>query len=307
MKSIGVFLATLVSTAIIFGACVVGQPADQSDLDGTSWVLMAIDETAPIEKALPTLEFEGRQISGNAGCNIFRGAYKVRGDAIEFTDLYNTEMFCMDPEGVMEQEQWYLDLLRNAWRFELTNGRLILLTESDQSLTFQKSKSIAGPSPTQDSPEPTTEPASLLAFQPPIGFKDYRDAVTGISIFIPESWHVTGIIEGEYAILQSYPEDKYVGGEAREPGDAKCDLNIRPAGETEADIIQVWESNDQTAILSKTEISLGNGAPASRFVLNNMGRANVVLTRLDGRVVKLTCFGDFTMFDQIAATLRAGD
>ena len=45
---------------------------------------------------------------------------------------------------------------------------------------------------------------------------------------MPESWVVTGVVPGQFAILQSYPEDKYVGGEAREPGDTKCDLTIRP-------------------------------------------------------------------------------
>jgi hypothetical protein len=81
------------------------------------------------------------------------------------------------------------------------------------------------------SPIPTAEaraPTSTPAFEPTYGFKEYQDTVVGISVHIPERWMVTGVINGQFAIFQSYPEDKYVGGEAFEPGDTKCDLNIRP-------------------------------------------------------------------------------
>jgi hypothetical protein len=64
--------------------------------------------------------------------------------------------------------------------------------------------------------------------------------VLAIAVFL----FITGVIEGEYAILQSYPEDKYVGGEGREPGDTKCDLNIRSTGTNMAELIQQWQTND---------------------------------------------------------------
>jgi heat shock protein HslJ len=307
MMRIAMFLTLSLAIVILSGACAGTLPMDTPNLDGTSWVLSTIDETPPIEGTLPALEFEAGQVSGNAGCNRFGGAYKVKGDSIEFTDLYSTEMFCMDPEGAMEQEELYLDLLRNARRFELGGDRLIIFTGSDQTLTFQKPETIAESSPTPDPPEPTRDPTPVATFQPPAGFKEYRDPVAGVSVFIPESWHVTGVIEGEYAILQSYPEEKYVGGEARQPGDAKCDLNLRPPCESEAEILQAWESNERTTILSETEIALGSGQPATRFELDSMGRANIVIVRIRERIVLLTCFGDFTSFDQIAATLRESE
>jgi hypothetical protein len=58
------------------------------------------------------------------------------------------------------------------------------------------------PSPgEQSSQEPPT--ITVVPVVPPAGFKEYQDAVAGISIYIPENWTVTGVVDGEYAIFQS--------------------------------------------------------------------------------------------------------
>ncbi|MHC4432676.1 MAG: hypothetical protein ACYTBS_12625 [Planctomycetota bacterium] len=78
---------------------------------------------------------------------------------------------------------------------------------------------------------PTTEVtpgAPSPATEPPAGFKPYQDSVAGVSVYVPESWVVIGVVPDQRAILQSYPETKYVGGDAFKPGDTKCDLSIRP-------------------------------------------------------------------------------
>lgn len=59
-----------------------------------------------------------------------------------------------------------------------------------------------------------------------------------------------------------------------------------------------------TTILSEQEIILSSGQPGFRFELNNMGPSNALITEINGRVVVLTCFGDFTLFDEIAVTLK---
>jgi len=102
-----------------------------------------------------------------------------------------------------------------------------------------------------------------------------------------------------------YPEEKYVGGEMFKSGDTKCDLNIQPPGISAADLIAQWESDSITTTLSEEEIILGSGQSGIRFELDSMGRSNSVITVINGRVVVLTCFGDFTQFDEIALTLKA--
>jgi hypothetical protein len=151
------------------------------------------------------------------------------------------------------------------------------------------------------------EPTPTPAFEPPAGFKEYQDPVAGISVYVPESWLATGILEGQYAILQSYPADKYVGGEMFEPGDTKCDLNIHPPGTRAADLIQQWKSDAFNTIVSEQEIALQSGRPATRIEMESMGRSVSVFTEINERAVVLTCCGDFTPFDQIAATLQASE
>lgn len=129
--------------------------------------------------------------------------------------------------------------------------------------------------------------------------------MTGISVYVPESWVVTGVMPGQFAILQSYPEGKYVGGEGREPGDTKCDLTIRPPGVSLADAIQALRSDTFATIVSEQEIVLQSGELGIRMEVESMGSSISLFTEINGRTVVLTCFGEFAPFDEIATTLGA--
>ena len=124
-------------------------------------------------------------------------------------------------------------------------------------------------------------------------------------MYVPESWVVTGVIPGEYAILQSYPEDKYIGGEAREPGDTKCDLAIRPPDVSLTDALQALRTDPLATIVSEQEIVLASGERGVRREVESMGPSMSMYTEINGRTVILTCFGDFAQFDEIATTLGA--
>ena len=296
----------IIVVTFVVSACSGGLSSSHIDLDGSAWVLTAINNDTAIVGNPPTLEFEGNQVVGNGSCNIYSGSYEVKGDRIKFGPLARTEMYCMEPEGVMDQEQTYLEILGAAQRFELTENILMIYSDSGETLAFQTRLSVSvatSPLPAeqlnQELPTITRVPVD-----PPAGFKEYKDTVTGISIYIPENWTVTGVVDGEYAILQFYPEDKYVGGEARELGDTKCDLNIRPTGTRVEELIQQWQSDSMTDIVSEEEFSLQSGLTGKRFVIDSMGRATVFITELNQRVVILSCFGDFTVVDEIAITLK---
>ena len=290
--------------SIILSACSSILPSEH---DGTTWVLTAINNDTAIIGNSPTLEFEGDMVSGNASCNIYSGSYQVGGETISFGLLTRTEMYCMEPEGVMDQEQTYLETLEAAQRFELIENTLTIYSDSGATLTFQARSSVSVAASSLPAEQSTQEPSIITSkpIDPPERFKEYQDKVTDISIYIPENWTVTGVTNGEYAIFQSYPEDKYVGGEARDSGDTKCDLNIRPTGTRAEELVQQWQSDSMTTIVSEEEFILQSGGSGQRFDIDSMGRATVFITELDQRVVILTCFGDFTLVDEIAVTLKA--
>jgi heat shock protein HslJ len=305
-----VFVIIIVTLVFLLTACLGENQGSPVQIEGQTWSLATYNDTLPIAGHQPTLNFDADQVSGTTGCNHYGGTYRIDGNSIRFDGIFSTEMACQEPAGLMDQERIYLELLRAIDQFELTKDQLTFFAASTPVLVFEiQSDNPISVEPVSDpddvvsvtaSPTSTSAPVS----EPPEGYNPYQDPVTGFSIYIPDEWIVTGIIEGEYAILQSYPEDKYVGGEMREEGDTKCDLRIRSEGERVEDLIQSWNSNSMTTIVSDEEFIFQSGLYGQRFVIDSMGRAVVFITEIDQRVVLLTCFGDFSEVDQIAATLQ---
>jgi len=117
-------------------ACAAPGPAASDPLDGTSWVLMAYRKTRPIPGTTITAIFEDGQVRGSAGCNSYGGSYQVSGDTIAVGEIACTEMACMEPEGVMDQEMTFLEFLGNARTFRLLDGQLQMLRSDGEALTF---------------------------------------------------------------------------------------------------------------------------------------------------------------------------
>ena len=109
------------------------------DLAGTTWDLFAYRKSSLIEDTSFTLTFNKAQVSGNAGCNQFFGAYQRDQEKIWFSDLGMTEMACMEPDGLMEQEQYLLEFLENIQRFERDTDKLFLIRGDGEALSFNAS------------------------------------------------------------------------------------------------------------------------------------------------------------------------
>jgi len=151
--------------------------------------------------------------------------------------------------------------------------------------------------PTVEILEPTP------TFEPPAGFKQYQDTVVGVSVYVPESWVVIEVDPGQLAYLLSYPEDKYIGGEAFQSGDTKCDLYFRHPDANIGELIQEWKSGPFTTVISENEIVLQDGKIGTKIEIESMGHSVSVFTEVNERVVVLSCFGELGLFDQITATL----
>lgn len=72
-------------------------------------------------------------VAGTAGCNTYGGGFQAPGaGAITIGPLMTTQMFCAEPEGVMNQEAQYLSVLQTAARYEATATELTLYSGADQ-------------------------------------------------------------------------------------------------------------------------------------------------------------------------------
>jgi heat shock protein HslJ len=123
-----VFGLALMLGALILGGCDAGERS--ADLAGTQWVLTSLNGKAPMEDTEITLRFEKEFLSGSMGCNNYgggrdsgkysrtdRGMLKVRQLAV-------TVQLCSEPEGIMEQEEAYIDALLSAETYRVIEDRL---------------------------------------------------------------------------------------------------------------------------------------------------------------------------------------
>ncbi len=135
-KPVSILLILLGISLSVVGCAVLG--TESAVLADTSWKLIQYDSTKPLPGSGITLEFKDGQVSGNAGCNHYFGTYQTQGSSISISDLAWTEMACLDPEGIMSQEQEVMSLLSSASRYELGNATLTLITAGGEQLKYNQ-------------------------------------------------------------------------------------------------------------------------------------------------------------------------
>jgi hypothetical protein len=161
---------------------------------------------------------------------------------------------------------------------------------------------VPAPEPPTSTPVAAATPTPTS--EPPAGFRRYVNGPSGVSLWVPENWTI--IEPGpHWPILQSYPQDKYVGGGRRQPGDTKCDLAVYPPGTSIVDVTPKNRADPPVTIVSEGEIVLRSGQTGKRFEIDSMGRFLSLIAEVNERVVRLTCFGELAPFDAIAVTLGA--
>ena len=118
------------------------KPGDKISLEDTPWKL---ESYGPSDNLTPVLQGTGVTIlfdsdigefNGSAGCNQYFGGYEVNGkDLTITTPIGNTEMACIEPEGVMDQEQAYLSILQTMERYSIKNN-ILTITCGDDVLNY---------------------------------------------------------------------------------------------------------------------------------------------------------------------------
>lgn len=115
-----------------------GDPA--ALLAANDWRLASLDGR-DVEAATPTLVFgEDRSLTGDGGCNRYRGSYALTGEGIEISPLSATRMSC-SPE-VDDLEQRFLEQLEATRRFYLEDGTLVLETDDGRTLRAQPAAAL---------------------------------------------------------------------------------------------------------------------------------------------------------------------
>ena len=118
----------------LLSACSSSAPADP--LGGTAWELMAYRKSRPIAGTSTTAVFENGLVHGTAGCNSYSGAYQVDADQITIGPLAITEMACLEPAGLMDQEMLFMEYMSTVRTVKFVDDQLQLFRPDGEALTF---------------------------------------------------------------------------------------------------------------------------------------------------------------------------
>jgi heat shock protein HslJ len=100
-----------------------------SALRDTAWELESLVGKDLLPGTTITLKFSDDQVSGSAGCNQYGGSYQAGENSLGVGDVFWTEMGCLEPEGILEQEGLYLATLTAAAKYQITADRLKIFDE----------------------------------------------------------------------------------------------------------------------------------------------------------------------------------
>ena len=121
-----ILVMLLLSSMIGLASCSYG-----SSIEDTDWVLQSYGEFGNLKDVLTDTEITAEFVSsegtveGSAGCNSYSGSYEVKDSQLSIPGpIAATEMYCQEPEGVMEQERQYLELLQAAESYSVEDGEL---------------------------------------------------------------------------------------------------------------------------------------------------------------------------------------
>ena len=137
-RTLGQTAVLMVTLLLLLAACgqIGGSDRRDAGLEGTFWTLRNMDGKSPLPGSEITAGFEDGEMSGSTGCNIYFAGYRTQGDRLLLEDAAVTEMACMSPPGVMEQESQFLSYLRGVERFELAGTELRLFDNAGARLIF---------------------------------------------------------------------------------------------------------------------------------------------------------------------------
>jgi heat shock protein HslJ len=205
-------LLVIIAVLITTGAC--SSPQGTSGLENKTWKLESYGQEASLNEVLSgteiTVTFEGGkdQVRGSSGANTYSGSYRLNGSKLSILELAWTEMYRMDPPGVMEQEADYLKLFRAAESFTIENNKL-KITSGDQILVYyEKTSGILQGRVTIGPITPVERPGEITPIPPEVYEarkimvydRSGRNLIQQIDIDSESGWYVAHLKSGTYTI-----------------------------------------------------------------------------------------------------------
>jgi heat shock protein HslJ len=117
----------------------------QTSLPGTSWRLLEYsDGSGSVVPVMPettvTADYgDDGIVSGSAGCNGYSASYQVAAKLLEIGPATMTEIYCSQPEGIMDQEVQYLRALEDSSAYVIVRETMGLLSEDESILAIYES------------------------------------------------------------------------------------------------------------------------------------------------------------------------
>jgi heat shock protein HslJ len=134
-------LTLTLAAGLILAAC---QPVSvtisgENQLAGTQWVLTELRGQPVIPGPEVTADFTNTEILGQASCNSYSAPYSSSGSSLNVEQAVATRMACMEPAGLMDQEQQYLQTLTEVSAYQLDGDVLRMQDASGAAvLVFQR-------------------------------------------------------------------------------------------------------------------------------------------------------------------------
>src|SRR3990170_4545541 len=95
-------VAALEFAVLVLSGCHgIGGPVSDS-LDGTSWLVVSLEDKASLSGIEMTAVFDTGKLHGFSGCNQFGGSYTVIGDRIRISELQSTLLSASDSYQLMD-------------------------------------------------------------------------------------------------------------------------------------------------------------------------------------------------------------
>jgi heat shock protein HslJ len=194
-------------------ACLTKPPPQGTGLENKTWLLQSYGETGNLRAVIHgteiTVTFDSGkgQVYGSAGANTYSGSYKVSGDKLSIRQLAWTEMYRLDPPGVMEQEAEYLRIFKAGESFQVNNstlqinsGKQVLIYIEKTTGTLRGNVTIGPITPVERPGENPTVPPEVYEARKIMVYDKNRDKLIAQVDIDSNGYYEVGLKAGIYTV-----------------------------------------------------------------------------------------------------------